>query len=243
MPGYLGHLTGKDLPTPFGILPVSQDEHALCPEIVRFVGDPVAAVAATSEDAAWEAARRVRVEIEPLPTVASVEEALANPGAAHPRLRRRGQPAQEGGDGVRRRRRRLRGGRPGARGHGALRGQHPPADGAARDAGLAGGRRPGERPVLHPDAALPAPRAGQGARPAAVARAGDRRPVRRRLRRQERSVQPRDRRRRDGAEARPSGEGGAHPRGGLLLPPRPPSGADASPDRLHARTARSPPST
>jgi len=79
VPGYLGHLTGKDLPTPFGILPVSQDEHALCPEIVRFVGDPVAAVAATSEDAAWEAARRVRVEIEPLPTVASVEEALANP--------------------------------------------------------------------------------------------------------------------------------------------------------------------
>ena len=79
VPGYLGHLTGKDLPTPFGILPVSQDEHALCPEIVRFVGDPVVAVAAATEDAAWEAARRVKVEIEPLPTIGSVEEALAQP--------------------------------------------------------------------------------------------------------------------------------------------------------------------
>src|SRR5690349_25178715 len=34
-------LTGKDFPVPFGILPVSQDEHALCLDKVRFVGDPV----------------------------------------------------------------------------------------------------------------------------------------------------------------------------------------------------------
>ncbi|UCF42110.1 MAG: hypothetical protein JSW43_03995, partial [Gemmatimonadota bacterium] len=33
-------LTGKDLPIPFGILPVSQDEHALTPDTARFVGDP-----------------------------------------------------------------------------------------------------------------------------------------------------------------------------------------------------------
>src|SRR5690348_13390674 len=30
-------LTGRSLPIPFGILPVSQDEHALCIEKVRFV--------------------------------------------------------------------------------------------------------------------------------------------------------------------------------------------------------------
>ena len=48
-------LTGKDLPIPFGILPVSQDEHALCPDKVRFIGDPVAAVAATSEETATAA--------------------------------------------------------------------------------------------------------------------------------------------------------------------------------------------
>ncbi|MBZ0113925.1 MAG: aldehyde oxidase, partial [Thermoanaerobaculia bacterium] len=56
LPGFLGSLTGKDLPIPFGILPVSQDEHALCPEIVRFVGDPVAAVVCRTEDEAIEAA-------------------------------------------------------------------------------------------------------------------------------------------------------------------------------------------
>ena len=79
VPGYLGALTGKEVPIPFGILPVSQDEHALCPDRVRFVGDPVVAVAAVTEDAAYEAALKVRVEYETLPTISSVEEALATP--------------------------------------------------------------------------------------------------------------------------------------------------------------------
>ena len=55
VPGVVAVLTGSALPIPFGILPVSQDEHTLCVDRVRFVGDPVAAVAATSEDAAFEA--------------------------------------------------------------------------------------------------------------------------------------------------------------------------------------------
>jgi 4-hydroxybenzoyl-CoA reductase subunit alpha len=79
VPGVLGFLTGKDFPVPFGILPVSQDEHALCPDKVRFVGDPVVAVAALTEDAAWEAALKVRVEYEPLATVSSIQEALDTP--------------------------------------------------------------------------------------------------------------------------------------------------------------------
>jgi len=77
VPGVLGFLTGDDLPIPFGILPVSQDEHALCRGVVRFVGDPVVAVAATSEDAAWEAALAVAIDYRPLTTIASVDEALA----------------------------------------------------------------------------------------------------------------------------------------------------------------------
>jgi len=72
-------LTGKEFPVPFGILPVSQDEHALCTDKVRFVGDPVAAVVAADELAAEEAARLVAVRYEPLPTIASPEEALATP--------------------------------------------------------------------------------------------------------------------------------------------------------------------
>ncbi len=58
------------MPETFGILPVSQDEHALCPEKVRYVGDPVAAVAARTEDAAYEAALLVEVDYEPLDTIA-----------------------------------------------------------------------------------------------------------------------------------------------------------------------------
>src|SRR5262245_26997472 len=78
-PGVLATLVGAELPVPFGILPVSQDEHALCPDKVRFVGDPVAALAATTEDAAHEAALAVRVDYEPLATIASIDEALGTP--------------------------------------------------------------------------------------------------------------------------------------------------------------------
>ncbi len=74
--GVIAVMTGRDLPIPFGILPVSEDEHALCPEIVRFVGDPVAAVAATSEEAAAEACLLIDVDYEPLETVGSIEEGL-----------------------------------------------------------------------------------------------------------------------------------------------------------------------
>src|SRR5438067_2254466 len=72
-------LTGRDLPIPFGILPVSQDEHALCVDKVRFIGDPVAAVAATSEEAATAALDLIKVVYEPLPSIASAEEAVAHP--------------------------------------------------------------------------------------------------------------------------------------------------------------------
>src|SRR6185503_6012279 len=41
LPGVVAIITGKDLPIPYGILPVSQDEHALCIDKVRFIGDPV----------------------------------------------------------------------------------------------------------------------------------------------------------------------------------------------------------
>ena len=45
VPGVLGFLTGEAMPETFGILPVSQDEHALCPDRVRHVGDPIDAYA------------------------------------------------------------------------------------------------------------------------------------------------------------------------------------------------------
>jgi 4-hydroxybenzoyl-CoA reductase subunit alpha len=78
-PGVKLVLTGHDFPIPYGILPVSQDEHPLCPDIVRFVGDPVAAVIATSEEEAEAAVGLIEVAWEPLTTIASPEEALETP--------------------------------------------------------------------------------------------------------------------------------------------------------------------
>src|SRR3982750_513199 len=69
-------ITGRDLPIPYGILPVSQDEHTLCVEKVRFIGDPVAAVAAIDEDTAFDAMNLIEVEYEKLQTITSIEEAV-----------------------------------------------------------------------------------------------------------------------------------------------------------------------
>src|SRR5213592_1907163 len=76
LPGVFAIITGKDLPIPYGILPVSQDEHALCIDKVRFIGDPVAAVAAIDEDVAFDAMNLIEVEYEPLQTISSIEEGV-----------------------------------------------------------------------------------------------------------------------------------------------------------------------
>ncbi|HEU4874704.1 MAG TPA: molybdopterin cofactor-binding domain-containing protein, partial [Pyrinomonadaceae bacterium] len=76
LPGVFAVVTGKDFPIPYGILPVSQDEHALCIDKVRFIGDPVAAVAAIDEDVAFDAMNLIEVEYEPLDTVSSIDEAV-----------------------------------------------------------------------------------------------------------------------------------------------------------------------
>ena len=72
-------LTGEAFPIPYGILPVSHDEHALCRDKVRFVGDPVAAVIARDEAAADLAVNLIDVVYEPLRTFASPSDSLAYP--------------------------------------------------------------------------------------------------------------------------------------------------------------------
>jgi 4-hydroxybenzoyl-CoA reductase alpha subunit len=76
LPGVLAVITGRDLPISYGILPVSQDEHALSLDKVRFIGDPVAAVAAIDEDTAFDAMNLIEVEYEKLQTITSIEEAI-----------------------------------------------------------------------------------------------------------------------------------------------------------------------
>ena len=75
-PGVYLVLTGKDLPIQYGILPVSQDEQALCMDHVRHVGDPIAAVIAREELTAFEALDLIDVDYEILPTISNPEEAL-----------------------------------------------------------------------------------------------------------------------------------------------------------------------
>src|SRR6266851_1717981 len=77
-PGVHLVLTGADLPIPYGILPVSQDEHALAIDRVRFVGDPVAAVIARDELTAFDALDLIDVEYEPLRTFSTPDDSLAH---------------------------------------------------------------------------------------------------------------------------------------------------------------------
>jgi 4-hydroxybenzoyl-CoA reductase alpha subunit len=79
LPGVLAVITGEDLPQRFGILPSSQDEYALAIDKVRYVGDPVAAVAALDPDILDQAIKLIHVEYEILPALMTIDEALAHP--------------------------------------------------------------------------------------------------------------------------------------------------------------------
>jgi 4-hydroxybenzoyl-CoA reductase alpha subunit len=80
LPGVYAVVTGADLPrVKFGILPVSQDEEALCNDKVRMVGDAIAAVAAVDEETAERACRLIDVDYDPLPALMSIFDSLAHP--------------------------------------------------------------------------------------------------------------------------------------------------------------------
>ena len=81
LPGVHAVITGADLPVKFGIMPSSQDEEALCLDKVRYVGDPVAAVAAVDEETAERACEAIEVRYEPLRAIMSIEDAIAEPEA------------------------------------------------------------------------------------------------------------------------------------------------------------------
>src|SRR5437763_1611056 len=80
LPGVLAVITGTDLPVKYGVLPVGQDEQALCTDKVRYVGDAVAAVAAVDEETADRAVDLIDVVYADLPTYLSIEEGLTKPG-------------------------------------------------------------------------------------------------------------------------------------------------------------------
>ena len=79
MDGVYAVITGEDLPTEFGIMPAAEDETALAQSKVRYVGEPIAAVAARDELTARRAIDAIDVTYEPLTAYTSIEEALDDP--------------------------------------------------------------------------------------------------------------------------------------------------------------------
>src|SRR3989475_1241233 len=75
-PGVVAIVTGADMPGKMGIMPSTQDETALAVDKVRYVGEPVAAVAALNEDTAYDALSLIDVDYEPLEPIFTIEEAL-----------------------------------------------------------------------------------------------------------------------------------------------------------------------
>ncbi|MDP2743888.1 MAG: xanthine dehydrogenase family protein molybdopterin-binding subunit, partial [Dehalococcoidia bacterium] len=79
-------ITGKDVPSEkVGMI---RDRYVLARDVVRFAGDPVAAVAADTVEIAEEAMRLIRVDYEELPAVFDVEKAMEAdpPAVVHPDL-------------------------------------------------------------------------------------------------------------------------------------------------------------
>ena len=74
--GVVAVVVGKDAPNPYGILPVGHDEHALALDKVRYVGDNVACVVATSEAIAETALELIAVDYEVLPAYFEPEESM-----------------------------------------------------------------------------------------------------------------------------------------------------------------------
>lgn len=85
VPGFVTSLTAADVPknvyTVLCLIGVEPDEEqVLAAERVRYKGEPIAVVVAETEAAAFEAAAKVELDLEELPAVFDVEEAL-EPGA------------------------------------------------------------------------------------------------------------------------------------------------------------------
>jgi len=81
IPGVIRIFTAADVPgvNRIGIIPSTKDQPVLAEKIIRYRGEPVALVAAESEEAGLEALRVIRLELEPQPGSFDPRKAL-DPG-------------------------------------------------------------------------------------------------------------------------------------------------------------------
>ena len=85
VPGFVRALSAADVPhnryTILGLIGVEpEEEFVLAEDRVRFKGEAIVAILGETEEAAYEAVAKVRLDLEELPAVFDVEEAL-KPGA------------------------------------------------------------------------------------------------------------------------------------------------------------------
>ncbi|MDX1944010.1 MAG: xanthine dehydrogenase molybdopterin binding subunit [Pirellulaceae bacterium] len=77
VPGIVGLFTARDIPGHNRFGPIVPDEHLLADDTVLYVGDPVVLIAAENRSAIDQAKKRIRFDIEPLPPIFGIEEAIA----------------------------------------------------------------------------------------------------------------------------------------------------------------------
>ena len=78
MPGVIGVVTATDIKGTNRLKYMVVDRPVLCGDRVRYIGDPILAVAAQTKAEAEAAVKAVKLELEPLPVLASPEQALAD---------------------------------------------------------------------------------------------------------------------------------------------------------------------
>ncbi|PCI50933.1 MAG: aldehyde oxidase [Alphaproteobacteria bacterium] len=85
--GVKGVLTGADFKNTFGVLTISKDEPAIARDVVRYEGEPVAAVAAETAEIALKALDLIQVTYEPTEGVFDSKKALKpTDRPLHPKL-------------------------------------------------------------------------------------------------------------------------------------------------------------
>jgi xanthine dehydrogenase large subunit len=70
-------MTHKDIPGHNAVGPVMKDEHILAEEMVQYIGDPIVLIAAPNRLLINQAKKAIRLDIEELPPIFSIEDAIA----------------------------------------------------------------------------------------------------------------------------------------------------------------------
>lgn len=77
MPGIVGIMTAKDIKGTNRLKYIVPDRPVLCEDRVRYIGDPIALVAAKTRTQALDAIKEIKVDFELLPIISSPKQAMA----------------------------------------------------------------------------------------------------------------------------------------------------------------------